>query len=177
IRESKTFDVEPSAKFIEVNKDLYVKRLNEGLVLNKLDAFADGGKDLSDEAKTKLEELKEILKFNRSAKFVIKINAHDTYSQKYFAPEPANKNKNKGKKSSTPKPEQNTPAIDPQIITALVDARVNEIKKITDTWGSFGQRVSFAPDYTVGEPSQIKLPDLMLVVGKIENVFRKSEGD
>lgn len=94
--------VKQNSGSIEQKQDFKVKVFSQGAVLNSIQGFSVGDNKLNSSGKTLLEDLKTLLRFNRSVYINIEVNSEDTYKIQKIDKnvEPYNELNTKGKKKS-----------------------------------------------------------------------------
>lgn len=78
-RKQFNLDVPASTKYKEINQDFTVKRLLPNDVFARLQLFEQNSSEQKEDIKDLLDEIKEIMKFNRAVEFTIYVSAADMY--------------------------------------------------------------------------------------------------
>lgn len=177
IRKTEMFKVKEADKYIEYKIDFKVKKLQVGLELFKEDFFSQGSAEAKGEIGKFMQELSEIMKFNRSVKFEFRVNAHDTFSEPRTYQVEVEKPASKRKKNQKPEFKTVTdPAPDPAAIKALVDERAQAVENALAPLKTYSNRVNIGKDYSpapVAESANPELnPDFKVIVAEIENIFK-----
>lgn len=170
--------IEPAKKYTEQKSDFTVRKLSPGLKLFSSDLFPAGESSISNSPDEILNELDEILVYNRSVKFEFVVSAHDTYSSSPQISDNIKSTKGKKQKQKT-----NFPSIskksnpDERLIKILVDSRMKAIETITlKLMQRNNHRLSYRTDYSLAEPcsdaSKLnKNADFIIAVSEIKNAF------
>lgn len=142
LRTNLSYSVPYKEDYQEIEKDFYVKKLEKGNTIYKEDFFERSSSSLTAEAEKFLKELNTTMRFNRSVKFDLYVNAHDTYSR------------------SSRK------------IRSLVEKRISTLKEKIDSFPMFRDRLILVPDESKpdGKASTTN-PDAIIKVHDIENIF------
>lgn len=179
IRKTEEFKVKESDTYIEDRIDFTVKQLQTGLELYQVDAFQQNSSVPNAEFAKTIQELAEIMKFNRSVKFEFVVNSHDSYSEPRTYQTEVEVPQT-GKKKKAPKKEIQTvtdPAPDPASVKALVDERNSILEKSLEPLQAFKNRITIKPDYNLAPPPEQAgmlhiNPDFKVIVTEIKNVFK-----
>lgn len=142
LRTNLSYSVPHKEDYQEIEKDFYVKKFEKGNIIYKEDFFERSSSSLTAEAEDFLKELNTTMRFNRSVKFDVYVNAHDTYSR------------------SSRK------------IKSLVEKRVSSLKTKIDDFPMLRNRLNLVPDESKpdGKASTTN-PDAILKVHEIKNIF------
>lgn len=182
VRKIDSVKLEPSTKFGEQSANFSVTKLAPGVELFGIDAFDK----LSATPKTALlddlEEIKEMLKFNRSISIEFVVTAKDTYNKAIEMKQVETKSADKKKKKKQKQPKQTIHVVtdpDPDLIKQLVNSRIEEINKIVsdNSWKRYNKRVSVKADFDAGSDSsnQVSTKDFHVVVTAIDMNFDRTE--
>jgi hypothetical protein len=175
-RKIDTMIIENSSKYKEFNKDFYITRFTEGDKVFSVDAFQNHDSGFLPPGINKIEELYNILLFNRNVKFKLIVSAHDTFIKPVVPSQTKQTEKKKKKKKEDIKPHINIPpAPDPEEIKQLVDSRISNVNDYLNKKGKYSDRLSVTGDYSIGEnPSgaDTNPVDIIIVVQEIKNVFK-----
>lgn len=159
------FQVMNTEKYMEQKVEWTAKSIRVGAKVMSTNLFENGSTDLNQEAKQKLEELKEILRFNRNVNVDLSINASDVKPANVEEPAKS-KNKRRGKNST--KPVSSTPAVD---LNQIVDARLNSLESYFKSWGTDAKRVTLKPDYDMEQGKNMN--NANIAVTEVRNLFGK----
>ena len=173
--------VKDTIYYTEQKVEYTVKKFTPGASIMQLNLFEPSSSALLPEYKNLIENLKEMMMFNRNVKFEFRVNSHDTYAKTKEIINPPAKikaKKTKGKKSE-PEPEQqpkiNIIEPDQASLKSLVDARLSALTSITKELTRLSERIRTAPDYSAAEPQEqsslSKNPDFEIIVTDCKNPF------
>ncbi len=169
IRKTEPLQIENTTKYIEQIADFKVKRLVPGLKLLTYSAFDANSSAFKEEIQKSLEQLKEIMQFNRSVKFEFNINSHDTYKRIKNVQE-IKPDKKKAKKGAKTESIITYSEPDASRIKSIVDSRVAEANKMLSSWTRFNDRITVSGDYSVGETDS-ENSNFIVIVKEIKNIF------
>ena len=169
-----------SDSYHEVIANYSIKKFYAGMEFDKVDAFKSGNSSIGQGATKTLDELQEVMKFNRNVVFEIRVSAHDKFKlqRKDPAKPAAEKKSKKDKKSKKGKKQTEEKAPEPAAAEPTestsdspkthktVDERVEAMKKYIDSWPRFSDRIVVVPDYSLGAPGREE--SVLVVVKKLE---------
>jgi len=175
----------PSEKYSIVTMDYKVQKLRSGMVLNALHAFKAGQSNLSVEAATYFNELKEMMKRNRSLTVVI-----TTFGDEAIQPPPPpppieptpepttkkGKSKNKSKKVEPPPPPPPPVEIIPEepLIDYLAVQRGDAVKLYLKDVKNAETRIKVITDEPFPKGANGRSPEfnnLQIKVGEVKSLF------
>ncbi|MCX6152948.1 MAG: hypothetical protein NT007_02185 [Candidatus Kapabacteria bacterium] len=177
-RTIETLRMEAGEKYFEQKVDFTVKRLTQGRVFESLNLFKQADTTLNPDAVKELDKLKELLRFNRSAKFDLKLTVLDinreTERTIISPPEKPKKNAKPKKQIEQPKIEIIKP--DSAFISTMIEARERAFYKYFESFGDYKSRLKIIKDYSVApkaanETEAEKEIDFFVIVAKFDNVF------
>lgn len=180
LRKTVEYKVPDTNSYAEFEMDYSVKKLVQGMDLFKYDAFPKGGNGVATQTLEKLQELNNLMVFNRAVNFNFVINAHDTFSKAPKPVVPEVKEEPKTKKSKKPKKVQVTveqvPVVsdpDPQLVKELVDARIKSIETCISSWKTLQKRITIVADYSLAESPDESLPDFIISVKELQETMKQ----
>ena len=118
LRQTETFRTEDTDKYVEQKLDFKVNKIRVGAEIFDFDIFSPESATLNASSLAYMNKVKLMLRFNRSVKLVIKVNADDSYNKK-------------GKKYAAKKQE-------------LVQQRVKALSDVIAKWGRLGDKISIS---------------------------------
>ncbi len=121
LRKEQNVEVKQSAKFTEEEIDFTVQKLKKGLNLMDMNLFERNSSALTSTGKRKLKELQKIMRFNRSIKLDLIVNANDSFS------------------NDSPKNQVNE----------LVASRADALKNYIKNWKRYFKRLNVITDGTL----------------------------
>lgn len=169
VRKTESVQIDDAGKYKEQVSDFKIKKMTPGLKLQKLNAFQANSRTLNAADQKTIEQLREIMQFNRGVKFELVVNSWDSF-KKIAQVKEIKPDKKKAKKGAVP--EKVTTFIEPDAnqIKALVDSRTEELKKFISGWTKFKDRISVSSDYSAGEPDS-ENSSVFVIVKEIKNIF------
>ena len=185
LKQDETVVIKESKETGEQIQNFKVKQLVNGKVLESIDAFAKNENQINQFGKAKIEELKVLLRFNRSLSLNIIVSSEDTYqnASNTITVETFNELDAKGKKKSkkeldamkkriaeqTAKLEvankQNTDLANKAI--ELSNSRKAEIEKIISTFAGITDRIKVTINSNLA--NKLNDNDMFFTVDKVEN--------
>ncbi|MBM2815117.1 MAG: hypothetical protein HW421_1879 [Ignavibacteria bacterium] len=176
IRQFDTLIVDTAIKFKEQEVTFKVKKLTPGTTVYQADGFSKGLSKINVYGKNILNEVAAALKFNRSVKFIVKVNAWDTYRKPSPAKQPIASAKKSKKQITLPKKEEPIPLEpDPEIVKSAVDARVADVLNEIMVLQINMKKITVLPDYSIGlpleNPNADMEPDIFIVVQSLEKAL------
>lgn len=185
LKQEETIEItKPNNDNFEQKQDFKVKKLVEGKIFDFADAFSNGDNSINANGKSKIEELKTILRFNRGLSVNIEVNADDTYSlaENNIKVETYNELNEKGKKKSKKEidamnkriAEQKAKlnAAESQNQATLTQAlelsnkRKSAVEEIISTFKGLTDRIKVTAKSTLGTKNS---NDLNIIIDKVEN--------
>ncbi len=171
-RQLDTVEINPGKKYKEIEKNFIVRRMLPKDIFLKTSFFTQKSETPNPLVMAEIENLKEVMKFNRGVEFIFYINAQDMIPPKEQQKEEplisTPKSKKKPKKSFEKPKQQELPK---ESYNLLIDNRVNQLKATIESWGSFAKRIKIEPDYA---NSKSQYPEnLIIIVEKNEDIFNK----
>lgn len=121
LRKEQTVEVRQSAKFSEEEIDFTVQKLKKGINLMDMNMFDPNSSSLTSSGKRKLKELQKIMRFNRSIKLDLIVNANDSFS------------------NDSPKSQ----------VSELVNRRADALKNYIKGWKRFIKRLNVVSDASI----------------------------
>lgn len=185
LRKTETLVLPPSEKYSIVTKEYKVQKLRAGMELNALHAFKAGQSNLSPQAVEYFNELKEMMRRNRSLTVII-----NTYGDEVLkpptppapapepTPEPVKKGKSKGKKvveAPPPPPPAPVEVVPPEpLIDHLAVQRGEAVKLILQDVKNSESRIKIITDAPFPSGANGLSPDfknLIIKVGEVKSLF------
>ncbi len=143
LREYQEIQTKGLEKYSEQNIDLIGKSLLVGMQIKSGNLFETSSTNLSETGSKFFEDLKSIMRFNRSISIEINVNSKDTYSS-------ANKDEDKLKK--------------------LVVGRVSSIEVMVMKWGGLKSKVKMKHNFEIEKTSKEKSDDVMVTITLVEPI-------
>jgi len=171
-------DVPNVSKYTEISSSFTVRKIEEGLILDKFSAFDSGDSTLTNNYIEKFSIIESFLKANITASLVVTVSVEDSYFLKKRVRVKYKDKKGRSRsKRITLKPED-------QLMTVL-EARLAAVKDYIGTLKVRSNKVSFQTEEKMGPkppkkkkkrknapepPPQTIVPNIKIVVGKIINM-------
>ncbi|MCX6148734.1 MAG: hypothetical protein NTW25_15990 [Candidatus Kapabacteria bacterium] len=143
LRENQEIETKGLEKYSEQNIDLTGKTLSIGMTIKSGNLFEPSTTSLSDEGIKMIEELKGIMRFNRSISVEIQVNARDTYS-----------NENK----------------DDDRLNKLVIGRVSAVEILVMKWGGLKAKVKMKHSREIEKKVNEKGDDVRVIITSVEAI-------
>lgn len=179
VRQASKLIVPQVEKFKEDKLDFVVRRMEKGDKVYLLQSFAEASSSADMKILSEIDQLKEVMRFNRGVDFVVYVNAEDLF--KPIAPqtdEPiqSNPKDKKKKKSKTKEKEVPKPIVKEKAkadFSDLVNSRLEVVKNYISSWGAQSNRIKVLADI---EGVYSDYPhNMIVVVEKNEDIFKNSK--
>lgn len=166
-------EVPAATKYKEIQKDFTVKRMLPNDKIFQLSAFDSASENFHGIAKSEIESLKEVMKFNRAVEFTVYVNASDMFAPKPIAePKPADTKKAKKSKGKSPAAPQAEAKAAPQAdYSSLIQKRLAEVESYFSNWGNLQSRIKVEADFSNSKSSYPN--SLVVIVSKNQDIFNK----
>jgi len=168
LKKIETITLDNSTQYAEKVVNFEVKKLTPGTQLYELNAFEPNKATVNKAIDEAIDELNDLLIFNRSVKLEILISANDSQIQKNTTQSTKSTKTSKSKKSKKAVDTESVPETNTNS-NPLIDKRIAALQTYWTDINKYPGRIKFTPDYSSTKQKSGK--NLIILISSVENAM------